>query len=72
MHITGPHSKEFSLAWRIPWTEERGGFQSMGSQIDRTEHLTLSLHFQMLTRVTSHMDKFIVCLNRPVRTITTY
>ena len=21
-----------SLAWRIPWTEERGGLQSMGSQ----------------------------------------
>ena len=21
-----------SLAWRIPWTEERGGVQSMGSQ----------------------------------------
>ena len=20
------------LAWRIPWTEESGGFQSMGSQ----------------------------------------
>ena len=20
------------LAWRIPWTEERGGLQSMGSQ----------------------------------------
>ena len=24
------------LAWRIPWTEERGGLQSMGSQ--RIEH----------------------------------
>ena len=21
-----------SLAWRIPWSEERGGLQSMGSQ----------------------------------------
>ena len=21
------------LAWRIPWTEERGGLQSMGSQL---------------------------------------
>ena len=27
------------LAWRIPWTEEAGGQQSMGSQ-------TLSLHFR--------------------------
>ena len=21
-----------TLAWKIPWTEERGGLQSMGSQ----------------------------------------
>ena len=27
---TAPHSS--ILAWRIPWTEERGGLQSMGSQ----------------------------------------
>ena len=26
----GNHSS--ILAWRIPWTEERGGLQSMGSQ----------------------------------------
>ena len=25
------------LAWRISWTEEPGGLQSMGSQRDRTE-----------------------------------
>ena len=25
------------LAWRIPWTEEPGRLQSMGSQRDRTE-----------------------------------
>ena len=25
------------LAWRIPWTEEPGGLQSMGSQSDTTE-----------------------------------
>ena len=32
------------LAWRIPWTEESGGLQSMGSQeLDTTERLTLSL-----------------------------
>ena len=24
------------LAWRIPWTEEPGGLQSMGSQKSRT------------------------------------
>ena len=25
------------LAWKIPWTEELGRLQSMGSQSDRTE-----------------------------------
>ena len=25
------------LAWRIPWTEEPDGLQSMGSQKDTTE-----------------------------------
>ena len=25
------------LAWRVPWTEEPGGLQSMGSQTVRTE-----------------------------------
>ena len=28
------------LAWRIPWTEEPGGLQSMGSQRDTTEWTT--------------------------------
>ena len=26
------------LAWEIPWTEEPGGLQSMGSQVDMTEY----------------------------------
>ena len=25
------------LAWEIPWTEEPGGLQSMGSQKDQTQ-----------------------------------
>ena len=34
----GTHSS--ILAWRIPWTEEPGGLQSMGSQeSDMTERL---------------------------------
>ena len=37
---TATHSSV--LAWRIPWMEEPGGLQSMGSQ-DMTEHLILSL-----------------------------
>ena len=33
-----------TLAWRIPWTEEPGGLQSMGSQeSDTTERLTHSV-----------------------------
>ena len=34
-----------SLAWRIPWTDEPGGLQSMGSvkELDITEQLTLCL-----------------------------
>ena len=32
------------LAWRIPWANEPGGLQSMGSQrVSTTEQLTLSL-----------------------------
>ena len=32
------------LAWKIPWTEEPGGPQSMRSQrVRQTERLTLSL-----------------------------
>ena len=32
------------LAWRIPWTEESGGLQSMGcKESDTTEWLTLPL-----------------------------
>ena len=35
-----PHSS--TLAWKIPWTEEPGGLQSMGS---RGSHTTEQLHF---------------------------
>ena len=34
------------LTWRIPWTGEPGGLQSMGHKgSDTTEPLTLLLHF---------------------------
>ena len=40
------------LAWRIPWTEEPGGLQSVGSQeLDTTEWL--SLHFTSLRKLLS-------------------
>ena len=36
-----PHSS--TLAWKIPWTEEPGGLQSMGSL--RVSDMTERLHF---------------------------
>ena len=39
------------LAWRIPWMEEPGGLQSMGSkESDTTERL----HFHSFTFISSH------------------
>ena len=39
-----PHSS--TLAWKIPWTEEPGGLQSMGSlESDMTERL--HVHFSL-------------------------
>ena len=32
------------LVWRIPWTEEPGGLQSMGSQLDTNERLSTHTH----------------------------
>jgi len=41
-----PHSSTF--AWKIPWTEEPGGLQSMGSlESDTTERL--HFHFLLFT-----------------------
>ena len=38
------------LAWKIPWTEEPGGLQSMGSQrVDMTD----ALHFHFVSKVMS-------------------
>ena len=37
------------LAWKIPWTEEPGGLQSMGSQKSQTQLSDFtSLHFTSL------------------------
>ena len=33
------------LAWKIPWTEETGGLQSMGTQSQTmTEHTHIHIH----------------------------
>ena len=36
------------LAWRIPWTEEPGGLQFMGSQKSQTQLSDLHFHFGSL------------------------
>ena len=39
------------LAWWIPWTEEPGGLQSIGSQKSRTRLKQLSMHAHRETKV---------------------
>ena len=46
---TASHSN--ILAWRIPWTEEPGGLQSMGLQRVRHNWVTLSLSFMLMVCV---------------------
>ena len=45
------------LAWRIQWTEEPGGLQFMGSQIDTGEQLTLLFYF-------FHLGQTGICLTQ--------
>ena len=41
----------FTLAWKIPWTEEPGGLQSMVSlESDTTEQLQFHFHFRALEK----------------------
>ena len=44
-----PHSS--TLAWKIPWTEEPGGLQSMGSRRVRNDFtFTFTFHFHVLEK----------------------
>ena len=44
-----PHSS--ALAWKIPWAEEPGGLQSMGSlRVNMTERLHFAFHFHALEK----------------------
>ena len=46
------------LAWRIPWTEEPGGIQSMGSQrLDTTEYTCIWNVRKLITQ--KQKDKLI-------------
>ena len=47
--VMAPHSSP--LAWKIPWTEEPGGLQSMGSlSRTRLSNFTFTFHFQALEK----------------------
>ena len=44
-----PHSS--TLAWKIPWVEEPGGLQSMGSlSRTRMSHFIFTFHFNALEK----------------------
>ena len=44
-----PHSS--TLAWKIPWTEEPGGLQSMGSlRVGHDSDFTFTSHFHALEK----------------------
>ena len=44
-----PHSN--TLAWKIPWTEEPGGLQSMGSlRVGGLSDFTFTFHFHALEK----------------------
>ena len=44
-----PHSS--TLAWKIPWTEEPGRLQSMGSlRVRRLRDFTFTFHFHVLEK----------------------
>ena len=49
-----PHSR--TLAWKIPWTEEPGGLQSMGSL--RVGH-DRGLHFHALEKEMAAHSRFL-------------
>ena len=47
------------LAWNIPWTEEPGGLQSMGSQRDTTDRAHISNYLCWKTFYLSRTNAFI-------------
>ena len=52
----------FILAWKIPWTEEPGGLQSLGSQ--RVVHD--SMHTHTHTHTHTHSTGTFVVMNGPI------
>ena len=57
------------LSWRIPWTEEPGGLQSMGhKESDMTELLTLS-HLHIVVYCHRFIILFIQIIHKKANTI---
>ena len=50
----------FILAWKIPWTEESGGLQSMGSQ--GVVHDSMHIH----TNAHTHSTGTFIIMNEPI------
>ena len=48
-----------TLAWRIPWTEEPGGLQSMGSQ--RVKHDLATKQKQQYSIMENYLKMKIIC-----------
>ena len=53
-------TRSSALAWRIPWTEEPGGLQSMGchKESDMTERLRTRRHRSQVAKVLQFISSF--------------
>ena len=54
------------LEWKIPWTEEPGGPQSMGSQ------KPTNYHCHHLTKDSEILDIYVICMEEDVFTLIKY
>ena len=53
------------LAWRVPWTEEPGGLQSMGVTKSQTQLKQLGT-WSMLQKLLYILDPFLVSLEQSI------
>ena len=56
----------FSIpAWKIPWSEEPGGLQSMGSQKSRTEGLKQQQYYSssFVSHTILHVNNILINMN---------
>ena len=55
-----------SIAWRIPWTEEPGGLQSMGSQRLGHDYATKYTHKSHTVHTCTYLFRFFLQLHLPI------